>query len=42
MIPWMDQQPWIQRYAGFGDFAGNYVNQDGSLTPLGQVYSDTV
>ncbi|GEM11192.1 glycoside hydrolase, superfamily [Rhodotorula toruloides] len=41
-IPWMDAQPWIQRYAGFGDFAGNYVNSDGSLTPLGQTYSDTV
>ncbi|BGP35613.1 hypothetical protein JCM10296v2_007454 [Rhodotorula toruloides] len=42
VIPWMDAQPWIQRYAGFGDFAGNYVNSDGSLTPLGQTYSDTV
>ncbi|GAA6039762.1 hypothetical protein JCM8097_004209 [Rhodosporidiobolus ruineniae] len=42
VIPWMEQQDWIERYAGFGDFAGNYVNADGSLTALGQVYSDTV
>jgi hypothetical protein len=25
-----------------GDFVGMYVNVDGSLTPLGQTYSDTV
>ncbi|GAA6039787.1 hypothetical protein JCM8097_004221 [Rhodosporidiobolus ruineniae] len=42
VIPWMEEQDWIERYAGFGDFAGNYVNADGSLTALGQVYSDTV
>ncbi|BGP20526.1 hypothetical protein JCM10213_003789 [Rhodosporidiobolus nylandii] len=42
VIPWMEQQPFIERYAGFGDFVGTYVNADGSLTPLGQAYSDTM
>ncbi|GAA5902408.1 hypothetical protein JCM6882_002741 [Rhodosporidiobolus microsporus] len=42
VIPWMEKTDFIERYAGFGAFAGNYVNADASLTPLGQVYSDTV
>ncbi|GAA6039759.1 hypothetical protein JCM8097_004207 [Rhodosporidiobolus ruineniae] len=41
VIPWMESQTWLERYAGFGDFVGNYVNADGSLTPLGQVYAST-
>ncbi len=28
-------QTFIERYAGFGDFVGNYVYANGSLTPLG-------
>ncbi|GAA5902430.1 hypothetical protein JCM6882_002751 [Rhodosporidiobolus microsporus] len=40
VIPWMDEQPWIHRYAGFGDFAGTFVNEDGSVTKLGQAYND--
>jgi hypothetical protein len=34
-------QTFIERYAGFGDFVGNYVYANGSLTPLGQTYSQT-
>ncbi|GAA6017524.1 hypothetical protein JCM10207_008255 [Rhodosporidiobolus poonsookiae] len=41
VIPWMEKQDFIERYAGFGAFAGNYVNADGSLTQLGQVYAST-
>ncbi|GAA5839774.1 hypothetical protein JCM9279_005165 [Rhodotorula babjevae] len=39
VLPWMEKQPFIERYAGFGDFVGTYVNSDASLTPLGQAYS---
>ncbi|GAA6053905.1 hypothetical protein JCM3770_005326 [Rhodotorula araucariae] len=41
VLPWMEGQPWIERYAGFGDFVGTYVNADSSLTTLGRAYSDT-
>ncbi|GAA5962665.1 hypothetical protein JCM8115_005911 [Rhodotorula mucilaginosa] len=41
VIPWMEKQTFIERYAGFGDFVGNYVYANGSLTPLGQTYSQT-
>ncbi|KPV73022.1 glycoside hydrolase family 128 protein [Rhodotorula graminis WP1] len=39
VLPWMEKQPWIERYAGFGDFVGTYVNSDASLTALGEAYS---
>ncbi|POY74961.1 hypothetical protein BMF94_1937 [Rhodotorula taiwanensis] len=41
VISWMNEpaQSYIQRFAGFGDFVGTYVNADGSLTALGQAYS---
>jgi hypothetical protein len=42
VLPWMETQNFIDRYAGFGDFAGNYVNSDGSLTALGTTYASTV
>ncbi|GAA5905916.1 hypothetical protein JCM6882_009069 [Rhodosporidiobolus microsporus] len=42
VIPWLESIDFIERYAGFGAFVGNYVNADGSLTPLGQVYSNTI
>lgn len=35
IILWMETQTFIERYAGFGDFVGNYVYANGSLTPLG-------
>ncbi|TNY21555.1 glycosyl hydrolase catalytic core-domain-containing protein [Rhodotorula diobovata] len=41
VLPWMEAQPWIERYAGFGDFVGTYVNADGSLKSLGRSYSET-
>ncbi|GAA5838462.1 hypothetical protein JCM11251_003398 [Rhodosporidiobolus azoricus] len=41
VIPWMESISFIERYAGFGAFVGNYVNADASLTPLGKVYSSS-
>ncbi|GAA5982641.1 hypothetical protein JCM10908_006729 [Rhodotorula pacifica] len=41
VIPWMENQTFIERYAGFGDFVGTYVYANASLTPLGQTYSQT-
>ncbi|GAA5886412.1 hypothetical protein JCM5296_001898 [Sporobolomyces johnsonii] len=40
VIPWMENNDQIERYAAFGDFAGTFVNTDGSLTDLGATYSD--
>ncbi|GAA5879947.1 hypothetical protein JCM1840_006940 [Sporobolomyces johnsonii] len=40
VIPWMENNDQIERYAAFGDFAGTFVNADGSLTDLGATYSD--
>jgi hypothetical protein len=47
IVPWLDAQPWIQRYAAFGDFTnvpngvgGSFVRGDGSLTSLGQAYAN--
>ncbi|GAA5996188.1 uncharacterized protein JCM10292_007450 [Rhodotorula paludigena] len=42
VIPWMEAQPFIERYAAFGTFPGRFVNDDGSLTALGRTYSETV
>ncbi|KAM0748388.1 hypothetical protein T439DRAFT_291841 [Meredithblackwellia eburnea MCA 4105] len=42
IIPWMESQPFIERYSAFGAFSGTFVNADGSLTPLGETYNDTV
>lgn len=42
VLPWMEEQTFIERYAGFGDFSGNYVNDDGSLTDLGTTYATVV
>ncbi|GJN88579.1 hypothetical protein Rhopal_001545-T1 [Rhodotorula paludigena] len=39
VIPWMEAQPFIERY---GTFRGRFVNDDGSLTALGRTYSETV
>ncbi|GAA5871383.1 hypothetical protein JCM3774_005585 [Rhodotorula dairenensis] len=40
VIPWMEAQDYIERYAGFGDFVGTYVaDESGTLTPLGETYS---
>lgn len=41
-IPWMESQSWLVRYSYEGDFAGTFVNADGSLTALGVTYRDTV
>jgi hypothetical protein len=38
----MESRKWIVRYAAFGDFAGTFVNADGSLTALGRTYKNTV
>ncbi|KAI5480618.1 Glycoside hydrolase, superfamily [Pseudohyphozyma bogoriensis] len=43
IIPWMEKNvTFIERYAAFGDFAGTFVNSDGSLTALGQTYKTVV
>ncbi|SCZ90577.1 BZ3500_MvSof-1268-A1-R1_Chr9g10885 [Microbotryum saponariae] len=42
VIPWLEKTPWIQRYAGFGAFAGQYVNANGGLTAIGDTYMRTV
>ncbi|KAF7966055.1 hypothetical protein HWV62_40244 [Athelia sp. TMB] len=42
ILPWMETQRFIERYAGFGDFSGTYVNDDGSLTDLGRTYAETL
>ncbi|ORY54468.1 glycosyl hydrolase catalytic core-domain-containing protein [Leucosporidium creatinivorum] len=45
VVPWLEDQDYIQRYAAFGDFAdnpiANFVTEAGVLLPLGQAYSDT-
>ncbi|POY73691.1 hypothetical protein BMF94_3228 [Rhodotorula taiwanensis] len=42
-VPWLEKQPFIERYAAFGDFAdnpiANFVKADGSLTELGDAYA---
>ncbi|KAI5475016.1 Glycoside hydrolase, superfamily [Pseudohyphozyma bogoriensis] len=45
VISWMETgngSTIIERYAAFGDFAGTFVNADGSLTSLGETYMNTV
>lgn len=42
VIPYLEGKTEIARYAAFGDFAGTFVNSDGSLTALGAVYKNTV
>ncbi|KZP11932.1 glycoside hydrolase family 128 protein [Athelia psychrophila] len=42
VLPWLETQSFVERYAGFGDFAGTYVNDDGSLTDLGTTYASVV
>ncbi|GAA5937894.1 glycoside hydrolase family protein [Sporobolomyces koalae] len=39
MVPWMNAQPWIERYAAFGDFVNTFVTDQGSLLPLGASYA---
>ncbi|GAA5991503.1 hypothetical protein JCM5350_005188 [Sporobolomyces pararoseus] len=39
MVPWMDSQPWIERYAAFGDFVGTFVDGNGGVLPLGNAYA---
>ncbi|KAI5476838.1 Glycoside hydrolase [Pseudohyphozyma bogoriensis] len=43
VIPWIEKQTFIERYAGFGAFSDNsvcnYVNSDGSLNAVGTVYA---
>ncbi|KAM0789286.1 hypothetical protein ACM66B_000126 [Microbotryomycetes sp. NB124-2] len=42
VVPWMESQSFVERYAAFGAFAGTFVNDDGTLRPLGQTYLETV
>ncbi|KAK4699469.1 hypothetical protein P7C70_g6791, partial [Phenoliferia sp. Uapishka_3] len=42
IIPWMENQTFIERYAAFGDFSGTFVNSNGSLTPLGHTYNTVI
>ncbi|SCV70126.1 BQ2448_1520 [Microbotryum intermedium] len=42
VIPWLEKTTWIQRYAGFGAFAGQYVNANSGLTAIGDTYMRTV
>ncbi|KAK4051341.1 hypothetical protein OIV83_002825 [Microbotryomycetes sp. JL201] len=42
VIPWMESQSFVERYAAFGAFEGTFVNADASLRPLGLTYADTV
>jgi hypothetical protein len=40
VLPWLDSQPNVERYAYFGDFPGFLANQNGDgLSKLGQVYA---
>ncbi|KAL5336010.1 hypothetical protein BJX70DRAFT_390301 [Aspergillus crustosus] len=40
VLPWLDSQPYIERYAYFGVFPGFLVNENGdALSQLGQVYA---
>ncbi|KAI9864757.1 MAG: hypothetical protein M1824_004664 [Vezdaea acicularis] len=38
VIPWLDSQDYVERYAWFGVFDGNLVNGN-SLSPLGKTYA---
>ncbi|GAA6039758.1 hypothetical protein JCM8097_004206 [Rhodosporidiobolus ruineniae] len=40
VVPWMEQTPWIERYAAFGDFVNRFVWANASLTPLGETYNN--
>jgi hypothetical protein len=40
VLPWLDSEPNVERYAYFGDFPGFLANQNGDgLSKLGQVYA---
>jgi len=40
VLPWLDEQTWVQRYAYFGVFEGYLVNADGTgLSDIGQTYA---
>jgi len=40
VMPWMDAQPWIQRYSYFGVFEGFLINGAGNgLSKIGQTYA---
>ncbi|KAL4865306.1 hypothetical protein BDV12DRAFT_200249 [Aspergillus spectabilis] len=40
VLPWLDSQPYVERYAYFGVFPGFLVNESGDgLLQLGQVYA---
>ncbi|GAA6054131.1 hypothetical protein JCM3770_003211 [Rhodotorula araucariae] len=44
-VPWLEQQDWIERYAGFGAFLDNEIasfiaSDDGKLNDLGKAYSN--
>ncbi|GAA5912986.1 glycoside hydrolase family protein [Sporobolomyces salmoneus] len=41
MVPWMDSQDWIERYAAFGDFVGTFVDGNGGVLPLGNAYGSS-
>ncbi|KAL8278036.1 hypothetical protein RQP46_009496 [Phenoliferia psychrophenolica] len=44
VLPWMDQQPWLLKYAAFGvsgQFANILVDTTGNVTPLGATYYNT-
>jgi hypothetical protein len=40
VLPWMDSQPYIERYAYFGVFPGYLLNSDGTaLSDIGKAYA---
>ncbi|GAA5823737.1 hypothetical protein JCM5353_008576 [Sporobolomyces roseus] len=39
VVPWMDQQPWNERYAAFGDFVGMFVDAQAKVLPVGNAYN---
>ena len=40
VMPWMDQQDWIERYAYFGCFETYLINGAGTgLSSIGQTYA---
>ncbi|KAL8291625.1 hypothetical protein RQP46_001883 [Phenoliferia psychrophenolica] len=45
VVPWLEEQTFIERYAAFGDFASNsvavFVDSSNNLNALGTAYSTT-
>lgn len=41
VLPWLDAQTYVERYAYFGDFQGILINENGTgLSRLGEIYNN--